>query len=110
AVAALNRSLAQAKQCREGDSVAIDHGGVTPNLPKTKLVTLRSIEREDLIALAAFQNDLKYEVLGRRNAPTPQPLAALQVQFDENLREGRRIQFVIEADGKVIGECGLRDF
>ena len=77
---------------------------------KGKLVTLRSIEREDLPALATFHNDLEFEVLGGGNAPVPQSLAALQAQFDENVKEGRRTQFVIEADGKVIGECGLRDF
>src|SRR5438067_8923969 len=73
---------------------------------KGKLVTLRSIEREDLPVLATFHNDLEVEVLGGGNAPVPQSLAALQAQFDENVKEGRRTQFVIEADGKVIGECG----
>ena len=77
---------------------------------KGKLVTLRSIEREDLPTLAAHYNDLEFEMLGAGDAPAPRSLAALQAQFDENLKQPRRTAFAIEADGKVIGDCGLRDF
>ena len=42
---------------------------------KGKLVTLRSIEREDLPALATFHNDLEIEILGGGSAPAPQSLA-----------------------------------
>jgi RimJ/RimL family protein N-acetyltransferase len=72
-------------------------------------VLLRSLEREDLPALWAWNNDLETEVVGGGDPPMPQSLARLQAEFDKQASEGGRdnARFVIEADGKAIGHCGL---
>ncbi len=72
-------------------------------------VTLRSLEREDLPALWAWNNDLETEVVGGGDPPMPQSLARLQAEFDKQAGEGGRddARFAIEADGKPIGHCGL---
>jgi hypothetical protein len=43
-------------------------------------VTLRSIEREDLPVLCAFNNDLEVELAGGGDPPIPQSLARLQAR------------------------------
>lgn len=75
-------------------------------------VRLRATEREDLPRLAAFNNDVEVELAGGGDPPYPQSLARLQARFDEALAKGDRdgTDFVIEADGKVIGICGLHNF
>ena len=79
---------------------------------KSRRVTLRALAREDLPRLHEFNNDLEVELLGGGDPPIPQPLARLQAQFDQDAaRAGRDdTNFVIEADGTVIGQCGLYHF
>jgi RimJ/RimL family protein N-acetyltransferase len=81
-------------------------------LIKGPRVTLRSIEREDLPVLWAFNNDLEVELAGGGDPPIPQSLARLQARFEESLRNGERDgpRFAIESDGKVIGICDLFHF
>lgn len=75
-------------------------------------VTLRAIEREDLPRFHAFNNDLAVELAGGGDPPWPQSLARLTADFERNVASGGRegMTFAIEADGQVIGGCGLRDF
>ena len=75
-------------------------------------VTLRSIEREDLPILWAFNNDLDVELAGGGDPPMPQSLARLQARYEEGLRHGERdgSYFGIESDGKLIGICSLFHF
>jgi len=75
-------------------------------------VTLRSIEREDLPVLWAFNNDLEVELASGGDPPIPQSLARLQARFEESLRHGERdgTHFAIECDGKIIGICDLFHF
>lgn len=74
-----------------------------------KRIVLRAIEREDLPHSWAFNNDVEVEVAGGGDPPFPQSLARLQAQFEADLgRDGRDgMGFAIEADGKLIGQCGL---
>ncbi|HLZ68356.1 MAG TPA: GNAT family protein [Dehalococcoidia bacterium] len=72
-------------------------------------VVLRSLEREDLPAQWAWNNDLETEVAGGGDPPMPQPLARLQADFDREAAKGGRddANFAIETEGKLIGACGL---
>lgn len=72
-------------------------------------VILRSITREDLPRLLVFQNDLEVELAGGGDPPEPRTLESLQKRFDREAAEPPRdkTDFAIEADGKLIGTCGL---
>jgi RimJ/RimL family protein N-acetyltransferase len=72
-------------------------------------VRLRSISRDDLPRLWAFNNDLAVELAGGGDPPLPQSLARLQAEFDQEAAKGGRdaTKFVIEVGGKCIGSCGL---
>jgi RimJ/RimL family protein N-acetyltransferase len=72
-------------------------------------VTLRAVERDDLDALWRSTNDLEVEVLGGGFPPGPRSRAAIEAEFDRSHEDTSKIEFAIEADGKVIGFCGLRD-
>jgi RimJ/RimL family protein N-acetyltransferase len=75
-------------------------------------VTLRGIRREDLPRIWEFNNDLEVELAGGGDPPSPQSLERLLADFDQNASHGGRdgASFAIEADGKVIGQCGLSRF
>jgi RimJ/RimL family protein N-acetyltransferase len=72
-------------------------------------VLLRSISRDDLPKLWAFNNDLAVELAGGGDPPLPQSLARLQAEFDQEAAKGGRdaTKFTIEVDGKCIGSCAL---
>lgn len=72
-------------------------------------VCLRAIEREDIPLIHGFSNDLAVELAGGGDPPYPQALARAYADFDRSTAEGGRdgSSFVIEADGKVIGQCAL---
>jgi RimJ/RimL family protein N-acetyltransferase len=72
-------------------------------------VRLRSIAREDLPRLWEFNNDLEVELAGGGDPPTPQSLARLQAEYEQEAAKGGRDgpAFAIEADGKFIGQCAL---
>ena len=75
-------------------------------------VLLRALSRADLPRIWAFNNDLEVELAGGGDPPMPQSLERLQAEFDREAAKGGRdnASFAIEADGVVIGTCGLRDF
>jgi RimJ/RimL family protein N-acetyltransferase len=72
-------------------------------------VRLRSIARDDLPLLCAFNNDLAVELAGGGDPPLPQSLARLQAEFDQDAAKGGRdtTRFAIEVEGKCIGSCAL---
>jgi RimJ/RimL family protein N-acetyltransferase len=74
-----------------------------------KKVNLRAIEREDLVRLHQFNNDLAVEVAGGGDPPMPQSLARLQAEYESNWQKGGRegMNFAIEVEGKFIGICAL---
>jgi RimJ/RimL family protein N-acetyltransferase len=79
---------------------------------KGNRVTLRSVEREDLPILSAFNNDLEVELASGGDPPVPQSFERLQMRYDESLRRGERdgCHFAIESEGKVLGVCDLFHF
>ena len=79
---------------------------------KGNRVILRSVEREDLPILSAFNNDLEVELASGGDPPFPQSFARLQARYDESLRRGERdgSHFAIETDGEAIGICDLFHF
>lgn len=75
-------------------------------------VRLRCISREDLPRLWEYNNDLEVELAGGGDPPFPQSLDRLQAEYDQNTSGGGRdgTSFVIEADGKCIGQCALFNY
>lgn len=77
-----------------------------------KRVVLRALERADLPRLAEFHNDVAFEILTGGDPWEPQSLARLEAWFDREREQQERDgpRFAIEADGTIIGTCGLFDF
>jgi RimJ/RimL family protein N-acetyltransferase len=59
--------------------------------------------------LHEFNNDLETELAGGGDPPTPQSLARLQAEFDQEAAKGGRdgMRFAIEAGTEFIGHCAL---
>ncbi len=76
-------------------------------------VTLRAIERDDIPTIHAINNDVAVELAGGGDPPWPQSLVRAYADFDRHAGEGGRdgnrdgVSFAIEADGQLIGFCGL---
>lgn len=73
---------------------------------KGEKVTLRAVERDDLKTIFELKKNLELTLLAD-GSWQPEPLEQWQKQFDKHLEERERNDFVIEVDGKVIGEIGL---
>jgi RimJ/RimL family protein N-acetyltransferase len=73
---------------------------------KGERVTLRAVERDDLKRLHELKRNIDLVLLGDGQWQ-PEPLAAFEKHFDKDLEREEKAYFVIEADGKLIGECGL---
>lgn len=71
-----------------------------------KKVVLRPVEREDLKHLHELWQDVDLAMLAS-GAWEPWSLAAEEKEFDKHLEDQDKAEFVIEADGKVIGDIGL---
>src|SRR5262245_45666619 len=69
-------------------------------------VTLRAIERDDLKRLHELTGNVELELLGG-GSWEPWSLAAMEKDFEKHLEGPDKSEFVIEADGKVIGEIEL---
>ena len=70
-------------------------------------VTLRPIERDDLKRLHELMTANVDLVLLSHGAWEPWSLAAMEKDYDKHLEDPDKSDFVIEADGKVIGDIGL---
>jgi RimJ/RimL family protein N-acetyltransferase len=78
---------------------------------KGERVILRAIERDDLEAMWAWNNNLQTEVLGGGDPPMPQSLASVQAGFEAEAAKGERnTQFAIELDARLIGVVALHRF
>jgi RimJ/RimL family protein N-acetyltransferase len=74
-------------------------------------VTLRPVERDDLKVLHGFRNDLEVHVLADDDPWLPRPFEAFEKFFEKRLEPSEpEAWFVIQVDGRVIGDCGLWDF
>lgn len=71
-----------------------------------KKVTLRPVEREDLKRLHELWQDVDLALLAG-GAWSPWSLAAEEKEFEKHLEDEDKAEFVIEADGKIIGDIGL---
>jgi RimJ/RimL family protein N-acetyltransferase len=70
-------------------------------------VTLRPIERDDLKRLHELMTANVDLVLLSHGSWEPWSLVAMEKEYDKRLEEPDKSEFVIEADGKVIGEIDL---
>lgn len=69
-------------------------------------VILRPYTREDLPRVWQFRTDVEVELAGGGDPPKPLTLQQVEAEYEKNefiFQEG----FAIEADGKLIGYCGL---
>ena len=72
-----------------------------------ELVTLRAFKDGDLAALNAYTNDVETELFGGGDVPTPRPLESTTALWERRRENQSSVDFIIEADGKIIGELGL---
>lgn len=70
-------------------------------------VTLRAVERDDVKRLHELMTNNIGPVMLAGGAWSPWSLAAMEKDFDKHLEDQDKSSFVIEADGKVIGDIGL---
>ncbi len=82
---------------------------------KGERLILRAWERDDLPRMHEFSNDLEVELLGGGDAPKPRSREQITARFEEMMKGDKSHHrelgdFIIEADGKVIGHCGLWRF
>jgi diamine N-acetyltransferase len=71
-----------------------------------KKVILRAVERDDLKHLHALAQNVDLTLLSD-SVWRPESLAAWEKYFDKQLEDQDRNEFVIEADGKIIGSIQL---
>ncbi|HLZ22833.1 MAG TPA: GNAT family protein [Ktedonobacterales bacterium] len=69
-------------------------------------VILRPIERDDLKRLHELSRNVDLTLLAQ-GGWNPWPLAAMEKEFDKHLEDENKSEFVIEADGLVIGTIEL---
>jgi RimJ/RimL family protein N-acetyltransferase len=62
---------------------------------------------EDFPLLAGFKNDVEFELIGGGRPPKPTSLEDYKDFHERFIVKGDAINFVMVADGRVIGDCGL---
>ncbi len=72
-------------------------------------VVLRTLEKDDLKRLHELGSNVELSMLGG-SYWEPWPLAAYEKDFEKSLESKDKAEFVIEVDGKVIGDMGLHDW
>ena len=72
-------------------------------------VRLRAVERDDLMKLWVFNNDLSVELAGGGDPPLPQSYDRSVAEYEQQVAKGGRdgTSFAIEADNEMIGQCAL---
>jgi RimJ/RimL family protein N-acetyltransferase len=72
---------------------------------------LRAIERDDQRVFWAYNNDLEVELLTSTTPPVPVSLAQTAARFEQRVADSEANHwFAIEAEGRVVGACGLMGF
>ena len=74
---------------------------------KGEKVTLRATEREDVKRLWELDRDNVDLVILGDSIWQPRPLAAFEKWYDKHIENPEHTWFVIEADGKIIGDINL---
>ncbi len=77
---------------------------------KGKRVTLRALKDDDYELVTEFYNDVGTWVLADDDPPAPRTRKEVQDELEGFIKTGTVMPFVIEVDGKVIGDCGLHHF
>lgn len=73
-------------------------------------VVIRAIEKSDHPRLQEFVNDKETHLLADDEAFVPQSLQQVEKSFEEWVNDKEQVgPFGIEADGKLIGTCGLHN-
>ncbi|HEY2041238.1 MAG TPA: GNAT family protein [Jatrophihabitans sp.] len=70
-------------------------------------VTLRALTPDDYPRMTDFKNDTEFVLLADGSPPRPRTLAMVTDFFDGLIKKKDNFGFAIEADGKLIGDCGL---
>lgn len=73
-------------------------------------VILREVRESDLDRLTEFNNNFDIWVLADDELPSPRTREQVQAELREWMKEGIVMPFIIEVDGKIIGDCGLHHF
>jgi len=73
-----------------------------------KKVGLRAVERTDLQKVWEMRNDAEVE-MGGFGPPAPHSMAYIEAWFERTQAESNDHAFVIEAEGRMVGLCNLRD-
>jgi RimJ/RimL family protein N-acetyltransferase len=74
---------------------------------KGEKVTLREVRDSDYDRLTEFNNNFEIWVMADDDPPAPRTRKQVQTEIEEWIKDGTAIPFVVEADGEVIGDCGL---
>jgi RimJ/RimL family protein N-acetyltransferase len=69
-------------------------------------VTLRAVQPEDFPQLARYKNDVEFEIIAGGRPPKPMTTADF-AEFWKQVTIDGAVNFAIEANGKLIGDCGL---
>jgi RimJ/RimL family protein N-acetyltransferase len=73
---------------------------------KGEKILLRAVERDDLKRLHELARNVDLVILGDGHWQ-PEPLAAFERNFEQNLDAAEHAWFAIEADSRVVGRIGL---
>lgn len=75
-------------------------------------VTLRALAKADMAMMLRFSQDVEVEVLGGGDPPRPGSIEGWEKWYEEHVAKDDKngTNFAIEADGKMIGMCGIWRF
>ena len=71
-------------------------------------VTLRAVERTDVPRLWELRNDAEIEQISS-GVPRPRSTAEMEAWFDKLVADRDAHVFVIESDGRLVGQCNVRE-
>ena len=72
-------------------------------------VRLRAMTSADTERLNEFWNDVEVAALASNRPPVPRSAPQRQELFDKYANRDDQVWFAIEAEGELVGDCGLHD-
>ena len=75
-------------------------------------ITLRAITKADMPTFLKYGNDVEVELLGGGDPPKPGTIEGWEKWYDDHVAKDNKdsVNFGIEADGKLLGMCGIWRF